>query len=243
MPQSPGLLPDPPLVLLPGMNCAAALWGPVGAGVGAGVVHARLDRPDVDAQVEALLDVLPARFALAGLSLGGIVAMALVRRAPERVAGLCLMATNAGPPTGEQRAAWTAQLTRLADGATARELQPLALLLHERARVLDELALRMADEVGERTLAAQLRLQDSRIDERPGLRSVAVPTLVLAGERDRLCPVERHTEIASLIPAASLHVIPGAGHLLPLEAPETVATLMDGWLDDVRVQSSSGVRR
>ncbi|MBN9734361.1 alpha/beta hydrolase fold [Pseudonocardia sp. Ae168_Ps1] len=223
-----------PLVLLPGMNCSAGMWGPAGAGA----VHAELDRTGIDAQVDALLDVLPDRFALAGLSLGGIVAMALTRRAPERVAGLCLLATNAGPPTDGQRAAWAAQLTRLDDGATARELQPLDLLLAD--RTLDDRALQMADEVGERALAAQLRLQGTRIDERPGLRSVAVPTLVLAGERDRLCPVERHTEIASLVPGADLHVVPGAGHLLPMEEPDTVAGLMGGWLDEVRAQAGAG---
>ncbi|ALL78998.1 hypothetical protein AD006_22095 [Pseudonocardia sp. EC080610-09] len=232
VPGSPS--PAVPLVLLPGMNCSAGMWGPAGAGA----VHAELDRTGIDAQVDALLDVLPDRFALAGLSLGGIVAMALTRRAPERVAGLCLLATNAGPPTDGQRAAWAAQLTRLDDGATARELQLLDLLLAD--RTLDDRALQMADEVGERALAAQLRLQGTRIDERPGLRSVAVPTLVLAGERDRLCPVERHTEIASLVPGADLHVVPGAGHLLPMEEPDTVAGLMGGWLDEVRAQAGAG---
>lgn len=223
-----------PLVLLPGMNCSARLWGPAGAGA----VHGRLDRDDLDTQVDALLDVLPARFALAGLSLGGIVAMALTRRAPERVAGLCLLATNAAAPTDRQRSAWADQLARLDAGAPARELQPLDLLLTD--RTLDDRALRMADEVGEGALAAQLRLQGTRIDERPGLRSVAVPTLVLAGERDRLCPVERHAEIASLVPGARLHVVPGAGHLLPLEEPDTVATLIGQWRVDERLGTESG---
>lgn len=178
----PAVPSSPPLVLLPGMNCSARLWGPAGAGA----LHPVLDRPTLDEQVQALLDALPDRFALGGLSLGGIVAMALTRRAPERVAGLCLMATNARAPTPEQRAGWDAALTRLDDGAPARALQPLELLLHDRS--LDATALQMADETGERRLAAQLRLQGTRVDERPALPAVAVPTLVLAGEQDRLCP-------------------------------------------------------
>ncbi|WP_224386653.1 alpha/beta fold hydrolase [Pseudonocardia sp. ICBG1293] len=222
--------PPPPLVLLPGMNCSARLWGPVGAGA----LHPVLDRPTLSEQVEALLAALPERFALAGLSLGGIVAMALARRAPDRVAGLCLMATNARPPTPEQRAGWDAALARLHDGAPSRALQPLDLLLHDRS--LDDTALRMADEVGERRLTAQLQLQGSRVDERPGLAAVTVPTLVLAGEHDRLCPVARHTEIAELVPGARLHVLPGAGHLLPVEAPDTVATLVAGWTATVHAR-------
>ncbi len=228
----PAVPSSPPLVLLPGMNCSARLWGPAGAGA----LHPVLDRPTLDEQVQALLDALPDRFALGGLSLGGIVAMALTRRAPERVAGLCLMATNARPPTPEQRAGWDAALTRLDDGAPARALQPLHLLLHDRS--LDATALRMADETGERRLAAQLRLQGTRVDERPALPAVAVPTLVLAGEQDRLCPVERHTEIAELVPDARLHVLPGVGHLLPVEAQDTVAALLGEWLCEVRGRSA-----
>lgn len=223
----PAVPSSPPLVLLPGMNCSARLWGPAGAGA----LHPVLDRPTLDEQVQALLDALPERFALGGLSLGGIVAMALTRRAPERVAGLCLMATNARAPTPEQRAGWDAALTRLDDGAPAWALQPLELLLHDRS--LDATALQMADETGERRLAAQLRLQGTRVDERPALPAVAVPTLVLAGEQDRLCPVERHTEIAELVLDARLQVLPGVGHLLPVEAQDTVATLLGEWLSEV----------
>ncbi|MER7437660.1 alpha/beta fold hydrolase [Pseudonocardia alni] len=226
----PAVPSSPPLVLLPGMNCSARLWGPAGAGA----LHPVLDRPTLDDQVEALLDALPDRFALGGLSLGGIVAMALTRRAPDRVAGLCLMATSARPPTPAQRAGWDAALTRLDDGAPARALQPLELLLHDRS--FDATALRMADETGERRLAAQLRLQGTRVDERPALPAVAVPTLVLAGALDRLCPVDRHTEIAGLVPDARLHVLPGAGHLLPVEAPDTVATLVAGWTATVHAR-------
>lgn len=228
----PAVPSSPPLVLLPGMNCSARLWGPAGAGA----LHPVLDRPTLDEQVQALLDALPDRFALGGLSLGGIVAMALTRRAPERVAGLCLMATNARAPTPEQRAGWDAALTRLDDGAPARALQPLELLLHDRS--LDATALQMADETGERRLAAQLRLQGTRVDERPALPAVAVPTLVLAGEQDRLCPVERHTEIAELVPDARLQVLPGVGHLLPVEAQDTVAALLGEWLSEVHGRSA-----
>jgi pimeloyl-ACP methyl ester carboxylesterase len=222
-----------PLVLLPGMGCSARLWPGVRERLGPRpVVDGVLDRPSVEGCVDALLDALPARFALAGLSLGGIVAMALVRRAPERVTRLALLSTNARAPVPEQRAAWTAQRAALAAGRTARDLQAdlLPVLLHEQGPQLREQALAMADDVGERVLDRQLAAQATRVDERPALRRVRVPTLVLAAREDRLCPVERHEEIAALVPDARLELLDGVGHLSPLEAPAAVAAALGEWL-------------
>ena len=89
-------------------------------------------------------------------------------------------------------------------------------------------------------LDRQLALQGTRIDERPGLRAIGVPTLVLAAARDRLCPVERHGEIASLVPGAELVVLDGVGHLSPLEAPARVAGVLGDWLS--RPPSQSHIR-
>jgi pimeloyl-ACP methyl ester carboxylesterase len=216
-----------PLVLLPGMNCSPRLWDGVVDGI-----HGELTAPTLDGCVDALLDRLPPRFALAGLSLGGIVAMALVRRAPERVARLALIATNARGPTDQQRAAWSAQRAALAAGATARDIQRdlLPVLLHRRTPDLEAVTLAMADDTGAATLDAQLALQATRIDERPALAAVAVPTLVLAGAEDRICPLDRHEEIAARIPGAHLQVLPGVGHLSPLEAPTEVSAALRSWL-------------
>lgn len=228
--------PAEPLVLLPGMGCSSRLWaGAVpGPATHRPVVHGSLDRPTVDACVDALLARLPPRFALAGLSLGGIVAMALVRRAPERVSRLCLASTNARGPTPEQRRAWAAERARIAAGARARDVAAdlLPVLLHRRSPALDAQVLAMADDLGERTLDAQLAAQATRVDERPALARVAVPTLVLAAAHDRLCPPERHEEIAALVPGARLVVLDGVGHLSPLEAPAAVAAALERWRGD-----------
>lgn len=228
-------MPVEPLVLLPGMNCSPLLWAGVEAALvehGVDVRHATLDAPDLEECADALLAALPERFALAGLSLGGIVAMALVRKAPQRVTRLCLVSTNSRPPTGAQRAGWAAQLSRLRDGATARELQAelLPVLLHSPAdpEVVRQV-LAMADQVGGAVLARQLLMQGTRIDERPGLSQVKVPTLVVAAEHDRLCPIERHEEIHTLIPGSRLLMLPETGHLAPLERPERVAAELRQW--------------
>jgi pimeloyl-ACP methyl ester carboxylesterase len=76
----------------------------------------------------------------------------------------------------------------------------------------------------------QRAAQTTRVDERPALARVRVPTLVLAGALDRLCPVDRHEEMAALVPGARLEVLDGVGHLLPLEAPDRVAAALDAWL-------------
>lgn len=221
------------LVLLPGMNCSARLWdGVLDGWDGPAPVFGELDRPTLDGCVDALLERLPPRFALAGLSLGGIVAMALVRRAPRRVTGLALLSTNARGPTPEQHAAWAAQRAALASGATARDLQRdlLPVLLHRRDPDLDATALAMADDIGTTVLDHQLAAQSTRIDERPAMAAVMVPTLVLAASEDRLCPLDRHEEIAAAIPGARLEVLDGVGHLSPLEAPAAVSAALRSWL-------------
>ena len=88
------------------MNCSAALWSKLDLSGWPSVITAELTEPTLDAQVARLLDELPPRFVLAGLSLGGIVAMALIRSAPERVASLILLSTNPYAPTAEQQQSW-----------------------------------------------------------------------------------------------------------------------------------------
>ncbi len=228
-----------PLVLLPGMNCSPRLWDGVVRALpvesperpARPVVVLELDRPTLDEQVEVLLDRLPQRFAIGGLSLGAIVAMAVHRQAPERVAGLLLVATNARPPTDAQRVAWGRQLAEVAAGASARDVQAelLPLLVGPdsglRARTLE-----LADEVGAATLTTQLQLQSTRVDERPTLSGATIPCTVVAAAEDRICPLERHTEIHQLVRESELVVVPGAPHLVALSHPLHVAEVTTSWL-------------
>ena len=234
---------EEPLVLLPGMNCSARLWDGVRdvmrrRAPGQVVRHGRLEADTIDGCADALLAELPARFALAGLSLGGIVAMAVMRRASARVTRLCLMSTNPHAPADAQRSGWEAHRRELAAGRPARELQRelLPVLVSPRARSteLERAVLRMADEVGPAVVDRQLRAQTTRIDERPFLRRTRVPTLVLAGGDDVLCPVSRHAEMNRLIPGSRLVVLEGVGHLSPLEDPELVAGHLLDWLSSPR---------
>ncbi len=221
-------------MLLPGMGCNADLWSPLTFASGLEVRGLVLTEPDLDTQVDRLLDELPTRFALGGLSLGAIVAMAVIRRAPERVSRLALLSTNPYAPTPEQRQGWQRLRTRL-ERESAREVQAsLVPTLLSPAVVssrpdLVELTLAMADEVGEVGFDRQLQLQATRVDERPGLRDVRCPTVVIAALDDLLCGLDKHQEIAELVSGARLATIGKCAHLSTLEQPGLVSAALGRW--------------
>ncbi len=231
----------PPLVLLAGMNCTADLWADAGFdSEGGGVIQRVLDHPNVADQVEALLGDLPDTFVLVGHSLGGIVGMALALAAPQRVAGLCLVATNAKAPTQVQRAGWREWLARLDAGADARALQQsilsplLGLEVAADRPDLVERTLRMGSDTGDALLRIQLEMQLTRVDLLAQLGTLSVPTLVVSGLDDVICPPHFHTEIVSALPDARLVTL-DAGHLLPLERPSEFGRLVRSWMSQQRL--------
>lgn len=225
-----------PLVLLPGMNCTAELW----AGTGLeGALTPDLDVPDMNGQVDRLLSGLPPTFVVVGLSLGAVVGIALAQRAPERVAGLCVMSVNAKAPTDVQRAGWQDWLDRLDAGESPRSLQRsvLAGLLSTDAAArpdLVERTLRMGDDTGADALRAQLQMQATRVDLRSGLRGLAIPMLVINGQRDVICPPAFHAEIVGAVARARSVSIDG-GHLLALERPAEIGSLVRNWRRQSRI--------
>ncbi|WP_461476697.1 alpha/beta fold hydrolase [Microbacterium sp. HJ5] len=220
-----------PVVLLPGMNCSADLWSECVAG---DVLYPDLTSTSIDDQVESLLDRLPERFVLGGLSLGGIVAMALAARAPDRVRGLVLAATNAKAPTELQRGGWREWIRRLDAGETARDLQSSILpalltpMARERRPDLLERTLAMGDATGEAKLRNQLVMQGTRIDLRSRLPRISSPTLVVSGRDDPICPPAFHAELVEAIPRARLETL-DAGHLVPMEQPAKFGRLLRSW--------------
>ena len=147
---------------------------------------------------------------------------------------VCCRRIRTAPPSSSSLG-WRRERDRLANGTTAREIQhdllPLLLTtetLQSRQDLVDT-TLTLADEA-EVDLDAQLALQATRIDERPGLRTVSRPTLVLAAREDRLCSVDRHREIAALVPSAELQILDRTAHLSPVERPDAVAAALSAWI-------------
>ncbi len=226
------------VLFLPVLLCDAGLWRHQLAALDgqADCVVADLTRDDtLGAMAARAMEGLPERFALVALSMGGYVAFELLRQAPGRVARLCLMDTSARPDTPEQARRRRGLMALVASNGRFRGVTPrlLPALLHS-DRLHDASLIReitaMADRLGK---AAYLRQQGAildRPDSRPNLPGIRVPTLVLAGEADAMTPPALSAEIAAGIPGALLRLVPGAGHLPPLEQPVAVTGLLLDWL-------------
>lgn len=227
------------LLLLPGLLCDRRLWRDQEAGLAgqARVVVADLTQDDsLDAMARRALARLSGRFALCGLSMGGYVALALMRLAPGRVSRLCLMDTSAAPDSPAQAARRRGLIAQLADqslhfrGVTPRLLPSLVhpSRLADAALMAEITA--MAERVGRDAFLRQQRAMLARPDSRPDLARITVPTLVAVGSDDRLTPPGDAREIARGISGARLEILAGCGHLPPLEAPDRVTALLGDWL-------------
>jgi pimeloyl-ACP methyl ester carboxylesterase len=227
-----------PSVLVPGLNCSArlyaeqipALWrfGPVTV-----ADHTRDD--SIVAIANRILAAAPPRFALLGLSMGGYIAMEIMRRAPARVARLVLLDTGPRPETPEQTAA---RLPRIGLAKTGRFAEiadgQFPLLVHrDRAgdTVLKAINHTMAADTGAEAFLRQIYAIIGRADSRPTLATIACQTLVLVGDGDQLTSPALSQDMAAAIPGARLVVIPGCGHLSTLERPEAVNQALIEWMD------------
>jgi pimeloyl-ACP methyl ester carboxylesterase len=231
-------MPEPlPVVLVPGLNCSArlyaeqvpALWrfGPVQV-----ADHTRDD--SMDAIAARILTHAPPRFALAGLSMGGYIALTIVRQAPARVSKLALLDTSARPETPEQSERRKPQIA-LAQGGRFAEVPALQFpVFVHRNRQHDEALKRrvrvMAEETGAEAFLRQQKAIMTRPDMRPLLASIACPTLVLVGDGDELTPPPLSEEIAAGIAGSRLVVVADCGHLSTMERPDAVTGALVEWM-------------
>lgn len=224
------------LLLLPGLLCDARLWRDQAAALAplARPVVADLTQDDrIEAMAARALAAIEGRFALAGLSMGGYVALEVMRQAPGRVERLCLLDTSARPDTAEQTRRRRGLLS-LARAGQFRGVTPRLLpqLIHP-ARLETPLAaevMAMAERVGKDAFLRQQEAIMHRVDSRPHLARIAVPTLVGVGAQDALTPPDLAAEMAALIPGARLRHFADAGHLPTMETPEAVNAALSAWL-------------
>ena len=188
------------------------------------------------AQVLALLDHLDApRALLVGHSMGGMLAQEIQALAPERVAGLVL--ANTSPAFGRTEGDWQQDFLRqrfapldagLGMSGLAAQLVP-SMLGPGAAPEAAQAALALMARVPEATYRAALAALVA-FDRRASLPSIAVPTLVITGEHDTAAPPAVSQRLAQKIPRAALSILPGAGHLAPIEQPAAFARALDVFL-------------
>jgi pimeloyl-ACP methyl ester carboxylesterase len=226
------------LVLIPGLACTSRLYEPQIAALSQGrtIVVADHTRDDSIRDIAArLLQDAPERFSLAGLSMGGYIALEVMRQAPERVERLALLDTSARPDTPEasqdrERMIALAEAGRFQD--IHSKLWPrLVHPEHQADQALQDVVFGMMQETGADAYIRQQRAIMSRADSRPLLPGIEIPTLVLVGEGDAVTPPDIAREMAEMVEWASLVVIPESGHLSTLEQPERVNQALRLWLE------------
>lgn len=227
-----------PLVLLPGMMCDARLFGPqidALSGMRPLMTVPMVRHETVQELAADILACAPPLFAMAGLSMGGILAMEVLRQAPDRVAGLALLDTN---PMAEQdavKARRAPQIAAALAGDLRRvmrdEMKPNYLADGPNTGAILDLCMAMAMDLGAEIFVRQSKALRDRPDQQETLKSFAGPALVLCGQEDTLCPLERHELMHALMPQSHLVVIPDAGHLPTLEQPDLTTAALMGWLE------------
>ena len=230
------------LVLLPGLMCDAAVWAPqvqsLSNLVNCHVVDYGL-RDSITAMAEHVLATAPTfEFALAGHSMGGRVALELMRLAPQRVERLALLDTGVHPlaqgePGDKEKAGRMALLSQAQrSGMRAMGTMWARPMVHPAVvgGPLFEQVLDMLERSSPTQFAAQINALLGRPDAAPALPTIACPTLVLTGREDLWSPPEQHATIASAIRGAQLVIVEQCGHMSTMEQPEAVNAAFVDWL-------------
>nr|WP_307718701.1 alpha/beta fold hydrolase [Azospirillum sp. B4] len=219
------------------MLCDAALWRHQTRDLAdlADVRVADLTGAESMADLAAgVLAMAPRRFSLAALSMGGYVALEVMRRASDRVERLALMDTSARPDSPEQQRRRQGLLalarTGRFRGVTPRLLPQLLHPDHQDDPAIAGEVMAMADRVGRDAFIRQQGAILGRPDSRPDLPAIRCPTLVAVGREDQVTPVACAEEMAAAIPGARLTVLERCGHLPPLERPGETTALMREWM-------------
>jgi pimeloyl-ACP methyl ester carboxylesterase len=228
---------DLPIVLVPGLNCSPRLYaaqlpelwrfGPV--------TVANHTRDETMAAIaKRALDAAPPRFALAGLSMGGYIALEIVRQAASRVARLALLDTGPRADAPEATAKRHAAIALTQAGRFEDVIGPQFPLYVHSSRANDAALkadyLAMCHDVGPEAYVRQQKAIMNRVDSRPLLPTIRCPALVLVGDEDAATPPALSHEMAAAIPGARLVTIAACGHLSTMERPEAVTKELVAWM-------------
>jgi pimeloyl-ACP methyl ester carboxylesterase len=232
-----------PLVLVPGLMCDDTVWRhQIETFAGTRGVHVaeHAESDSLGVMAERILAAVDGRFALAGHSMGGRVALEVMARAPERVCRLALLDTGyeavAEGERGEQEKAGRYRLLDIArrEGMLAMAREWARGMVHPARRddtaLMDEIHA-MIVRAGIAKFEAQINALLARPDRTALLSRLRVPTLVLCGLEDSWSPLARHEEIARLIRGSVLIGVPDCGHMSTMERPEAITSALKDWLE------------
>ncbi|MBN8818327.1 MAG: alpha/beta fold hydrolase [Sphingomonas sp.] len=230
-----------PVLLLPGLICDARIWAPQ-------VEALRARRPvealngygeadSLGAMAERVLARAPARFAVVGHSMGGRVALEVFRRAPERVAGIGLISTGVHlPKPGEADGRFKLLARGVEQGMDALIDAWLPPMVWEPNRLtpgLMDMLWAMCSDMGLDSFERQMRALLARPEVQSLLPQIRCPALVAVGAHDEWATPAQHEQIAAGIADATLAIVPGAGHMLPVEQPQAMNDALTAWLDRI----------
>ncbi|HYR87849.1 MAG TPA: alpha/beta hydrolase [Terriglobia bacterium] len=240
-------MPLPHVILVPGLMCDSTVWEHQNRALR---TLTTVEIPDhgmndsLEGMAKSLLVRAPARFALAGHSMGGRVAFRVMRLAPDRVAGLALMDTAYAPRNaGEAGEQEKAERYALLDKARLEGMRAMGLLWVQKmvhpSRLSDKpLIDAILDMFARKTpeiFAAQIKALIERPDSTPVLAQIRCPTMVLCGRQDAWSPLAQHEYMAAAIPSGRLAVIENCGHMSTMERPEEVTEKLVEWLVGLKI--------
>jgi pimeloyl-ACP methyl ester carboxylesterase len=228
-----------PILLVPGLVSSPRIFTPVVPALwqfGPVMVANHIRDDNMAAIARRILAEAPPRFALAGHSMGGYIAFEILRQAPERVAKLALINTQARPDTPEGSDRRRGMMARAQNGefhAVLDELFPGFVHSSRREDVsLRQLVHNMGADVGSDAFIRQQTAIMGRPDSRPVLAAIKCPTLVLTGDEDNTNPNALSVEMAEGIKGAKLVILPNCGHLPQPEQPKATAEALAEWLSN-----------
>jgi len=228
----------PTLVLIPGLACDERLWQAqlpiVPAHLNVRVTDAHMRHASIEAMAATVLAEHAGPLVLCGASMGGMVAMEAARQAPERIAGLALLGTNARPEAPETCDLRAAAIELFEQGDVREVIEPNIVFAFHPKQAADEALVRrylaIILEAGAQQLITQNRALMQRPDARLHLGALRCPVLVMCGDTDRLTPPDCSREIKALAPHAELEWVRDCGHMLTMEKPEAVNAVLRNWL-------------
>ena len=184
----------------------------------------------IDDYARFILDQTAGDFYAAGLSMGGYIALALARLAPERLKGLILLDTRETPDTAEARKGRYDTIEKVREEGVepvVESMLPKMLTANAPPEMRERVRQIMSTSSREGVIAA-LRAMAERPDSSPLLPSINVPVLIIVGEEDSITPPVDAERMANALPKATLVKIPGAAHLANVEkAADVNAAILD----------------